>query len=437
MNPKLLFHLAFVLLIVSTGASSLQAGESAAVENPTGTLNLRQALRLTLLQNPELASYDTAIRASEARLLQAGFSPNPSLFFEADNVAGTGPYRGVRQSETTLQLSQLIELGGKRAARVRAAKSGQALAGFDYQAKRLDVLNDTAQAFIQTLAAQERVALAQETVRLAEGVLPTIQQRVDAGRASSAETARANAATATVRIELAQAQRDLAIARKRLASSWGGDNPRFSGVQGDLGRVAPVGSVAALSARLPDNPALARYATEAEQRRAELARAQAEAVPDVTVALGPRYLADTGDATIRLDVTVPLPLVNRNQGAIREARAELVRTGQLRQAAASKLSTALTEEYQNLIAARGEIDTLQNSVLPASQQAFDSINEGFQLGRFSYLEALEARRALTSARAQLLSAQATYQSAVAQVEALTAGPLFASPSTNHRRGTTK
>lgn len=417
-----------VLVAATAGAAGLCAGSAPAaiIENPTGPLTLRQALRLVLLQNPELAAYDTAIRAAEARQLQAGLRPNPTLFLEADNLTGSGAYRDTRQSETTLQLSQLVELGGKRAARVRVAAHGRELAGFDYDSKRLEVLTETAQTFVQTLAAQERIGLAEENARLAEGLASATQQRVQSGRASSAETARATAAAATLRIELQQARRDLAIARQKLAASWGANAPRFGLARGELGRVAPAAAVAALSARLQSNPALARFSAELAQRRAALALAQADATPDVTLALGPRYLAGSNDATIRLNVSLPLPLTNRNQGTIREAFAELVRAGQLQQAAAHRLGTALTEAYQNLLTARAEIETLNGVVLPATRQAFDAINDGFQSGRFSYLEAVEARRALTAARVQLLAAQAAYQSAVAKVEGLTAGPLFSS-----------
>ena len=67
-------------------APPLEAGEDRSEVNPTGTLTLREALRLTLLQNPSLAASDTAIRAAEGRLLQAGLRPNPVIFTENENL---------------------------------------------------------------------------------------------------------------------------------------------------------------------------------------------------------------------------------------------------------------------------------------------------------------------------------------------------------------
>ena len=116
--------------------------------------------------------------------------------------------------------------------------------------------------------------------------MPAIQRRVDAGAANAVEVTRAQNATATARIESQQAARDLATARWRLAASWGGRTPRFESVAGDLENLPPVPSFETLANRLSLNPSLARYSAETAQRQAEIARAKAQAVPDVTVAVG-------------------------------------------------------------------------------------------------------------------------------------------------------
>ena len=406
-------------MLLCLTASTLRSGDAPALLNPAGTLTLREALRLTILQNPELAAADTATRSAEGRLLQATLLPNPSVFTENENLVGSGPYRGARASENTIQLSQLIELGGKRAARVRVAQAGRTLAGHDYEAKRLEVLVETTRAFLQTLAAQRRVVLAGETARLADDLVPAIQRRVEAGAANAVEVTRAQNATATARIESQQAARDLATARQRLAAGWGVASPRFGSVAGDLERLPAVPSYETLAGRLPQNPSLARFPAEATQRRAELARARAQAVPDVTAAVGPRYITESNEVTVRLNLSVGLPVFDRNQGAIKEAQAELVRTGQLQQAAATRLSVSLNDAYRNLLAARQEIDTLQGTLLPGAESAFRQINEGYAAGRYSLLDVLDARRTLAGGRTQLVNAQAAYHEALAEIEGLT------------------
>lgn len=411
-NYQILFHLT---LLAFTALPLQAAGTINPLENPSGALTLRQVLRLTVLQNPELAAAGSSIRAAEGRQIQAALLPNPSLFTEADNLVD----RGAGQSETTLQLSQLVELGGKRQARIGVAKGGRELAGFDYESKRLEVLVAATKAFVQTLAAQRRQTLAQETSTLAQELVPAIQRRVEAGAANAVEMTRAQNAVGAARIEAQQAARDLATARQRLAASWAAPAPRFDHATGDLERLPAVPPFATLAQRLARNPALARATTEIALRQAEIQRAQADAVPDVTVALGPRYLADANAAALRLNVSLPLPIFHRNQGAIHEARAELDRTAQLHAASASQLTVALNEACQSLIAAREEIDTLRGTLLPGSEEAFRQVNEGYAAGRFGLLDVLDTRRSLASARAQLLNAQASYHQALAEIEGLT------------------
>src|SRR5213083_1121649 len=103
----------------------------------TGQVTLAQALALTLEQNPDLAAFSWDVRSAEARILQARLWPNPELGTQSEDI-------GFSLSQTTLQLSQLIELGGKRSARVREATFGHELARLDYETKRLDTLKKPA-----------------------------------------------------------------------------------------------------------------------------------------------------------------------------------------------------------------------------------------------------------------------------------------------------
>ena len=61
--------------------------------------------------------------AARALVDQARLRPNPEIVFEAENIAGSGAFSGLQATEYTLSLSQRLELGGKRGARVRAAQA--------------------------------------------------------------------------------------------------------------------------------------------------------------------------------------------------------------------------------------------------------------------------------------------------------------------------
>ncbi|MBS0657236.1 MAG: TolC family protein [Verrucomicrobia bacterium] len=415
-RPLLSTSLAFLLCI-----PALQAGGLPGTENPTGALSLRAALRLTLLQNPELAATQTEIRAAEGRLLQSSLRPNPALDVTAENVLGSGPYRGLRATETTLQLNQLVEVGGKRAARVAVANLGRQLAGFDFEAKRLELFSRTTTLFVQVVAAQRRLELARETRQLTEGVIPAIERRIEAGAANPVEVTRARTAAATVRIEEAQAERDLAQARGRLAASWGAVTPTFSVAQGELESLPPLPSLDSLKTRAGSTPALARFNSEIDRRQAELTLAKAVAVPDPTFGIGYRRFSETGDGAAVFQFQLALPVANQNQGAIREARANLIKTAQLREAAVVGVSTRVNDAYRTAQAARREIDLLRGQVLPGAEEAFRLIDQGYLAGRFSQLDLIDARRTLVTARGALLLAQSAYHQALAEITGLS-GP---------------
>ncbi len=160
------------------------AGPPTDIDEPAGPLTLRQALALTLTRSPELAAVSYDVRIAEARILQAKLLPNPELGLEAEDIVGSGAFSNAGRSENTLQLGQLIELGGKRRARAREAGLGRDLARFDYETKKREVFVKTAENFIDVLAGQRRVALSEELVQLASSFIPAVEKRVEAGKAS-------------------------------------------------------------------------------------------------------------------------------------------------------------------------------------------------------------------------------------------------------------
>src|SRR5215207_9516327 len=207
-----------------------------ALASDSDPLTLNQALALATSRSPELSAFSYDLRAADARLLQAGLKPNPVASLESENFLGGGDFLGFQQSETTLSLGRLLELGGKRAARTEVARAGQAVVQFEYEVKRREVLRRTTEAFVEVLGAQRRVGLAEETAKLAGEFVPLIQKRAAAGVASTVETARGDVALATAQIGLEQALRDLASARRTLATHWGAKEATFAQALGDLDR---------------------------------------------------------------------------------------------------------------------------------------------------------------------------------------------------------
>src|ERR1700694_1272828 len=99
-----------------------------AAERVPRSISLPQALQRALAANPRLTAAERDIGIATGLKVQAGALPNPDLSFELDNALGSGRFKGVRSAETNLQLSQLVELGGKREARLAAGEAGIGIA---------------------------------------------------------------------------------------------------------------------------------------------------------------------------------------------------------------------------------------------------------------------------------------------------------------------
>ena len=331
---------------------------------------------------------------------------------------GNNAIQGFDSTAITIQLSQLIELGGKRAARTEATQLARDLAGWDYERERIKVLTETQRAYVEVLSTQGRAALSKQVVDLAEEVAAAAAKRVMAGKVSPVEETKAGVATASVRIELTRAERELEAARARLAASWGSTAPRFKRALGVIEAVFPIPSLEQLMERLRQNPELARWATEIAERQAVIGLEETRAIPDLTASFGVRRFEEPGDDALVAGISVPLPLFNRNQGAILEAQRRLTKAEEERRAAEVRVATALSSAYQTLAGAHAEIIALKAQVLPGAQSAFEAASKGYRLGKFGLLDVLDAQRTLFGAKAQYLRALTDYHQSVAQVEGL-------------------
>lgn len=397
------------------------------VPEPTGILRLRDALAAALLRSPELAADAYELRAREAAALQAGAYPNPTASIEVEDFAGSGDFRGVRSAQTTLRLGQLVELGGKRAARLGVAAAERDLAAWDYEMRRIDVLVSAADAFVGVLAAQERRRLADEALELARSLHRVAGLRARAGLASPAEEIRAGVQVDVAEVDREHTEHELATARQELAAAWAGEVPRFERAEGDLEALPEVPSEEALARRLEESPSVARWQAETAKRRALRARARSERTPDVSVAGGPRYLSGSDDTALVVGVGLPLPLWNRNRSAVAEAEYGVARAAAETRAARVRSAADLAAARIALHAAAEEAAMLRSRVLPGVERARSVIQEGYEAGRFAQLDVLDAERARLGAREQYLRALTEAHRSAQQIERLTGVSLEVAP----------
>lgn len=400
---------------------ALEEPARGAVPEPTGDLTLQDALAAAQARSPELAAYPWAVRAADAQVIQSGLLPNPEFEVEAENIGGSGAFRG--EFENTLQLSQLIELGGKRARRVDAATLAKDRAAVEYESKRAEVLFETALDFIDAVSEQEVEKLAKVGIMQARGLIDGAKRRTTAGVGSPLEVKRAQILTARAEIAELRAAHRLRAARHKLASRWGGAAPSFGELKGDLFASEPVPSLDVLLARLDAAPERALALAEEKVRTAEVALARTKRTPDLSVTLGFRHGESLDDHAAVAGFSVPLQVFDRAQGEIGGAEALVGKARAETTAVEVRLRAALAGLHQELLRASGEMDVMRKEIIPRAEESLTLARDGFAQGLFSQLDLLDAQRTLVEVRLEYIEAATGYHRLVAELERLLGGPL--------------
>ncbi len=395
--------------------SILEAPAAAGAE-----LTLDAAIALALRHRPELAAARSGVEAADAALLQAGAYPNPVFEAQLEDTR-----RDTRS--TTFLLSQPLELGGQRSARQDAARHALQAALDRQTAESARLRAEVTTAFIDALAAQQRVRLAEEALALAQRASTAATKRVQAGKIAPIDETKARVAEAGVRVEEAQARGEWRAALQTLQGAVG--NPqRIEQIGGTLA-LPPVPSNDALQARLSEAP-VARLGQLEVQRLGALARLErAKRVPDVTIGVGTQRSQELGRDQALLTLSIPLPIFDSRRGAELEA---LRRQDQARHEADAvllRLHADVGAAHARLQAAVVEAQAWQDDILPGAEAAHETSSKGFELGKFSLLEVLDSQRTLLQARAQHLKAVAQAHRAAADIDRLLAGASAPADST--------
>ena len=403
------------VLAAGACASSLQAqtDQTAAL---VPVLTLAEALDRAGASSPFQDAATAGIRAAEAQRRVAGLRPNPSIVGEAENVAGTGIYRGLRSSETTLGLALPIELGGKRGARIAVAGAQIGRAGLQAEIARADLRLRVTQTYNIAAAAQRRVAVAEEQVGIAAEVLRAARIRVQAGRASPLEEQRAAVARISAEGALERARRSAEAASGNLARLLGMPvgqlDRRWFDVVPSTGTMRPMATAGTLTV------AAARADLDTATAQVRLARSQR--VPDLMVSASARRLEQTNDVAAVFGISIPLTVFNNGHASIAVAEAQ-------REQSDAQRRIAQLDAEQDVATAQAEAEnaatTARNATGPALAAATEAARIariGYREGKFGQLDLLDAERTLLETRTAAIDALAAHHDAQARLERLTA-----------------
>ena len=388
-----------------------------AVPAPTSA---EEAIRVTLddavgflrRQNPEILVGTLKVRAARGDVTTAGLYPNPTLSLGAGNfpVGRTNP-PGLGVGDTVNEqvgIGQQLILWGKRGERLATAHGHLAAAG----AQRADLDRrltfEVRARFVRVLVATERLRLAHDNLGRYQETVRVSRERADAGDISMAEFDKVALEQRGFEHELADAEVERRAAVAELLPLLGVD----------AADVVPVGELRLPAARtdtetlvseaLRRRPDLAAAEREADAAQAALRLARAERWPDVTV--GVQYTHDefqvSGNLanTLGANLSLPLPLVNRNQGEIQRAEAEAL----IARHEVQKLRLAIPQEVRTAVTgytvAGERVRRFEEAFLRQSDDARRAAEVSYREGAVSLLEFLEAERAFIQTQREHLDA---------------------------------
>ncbi len=383
---------------------------------PAPPLTLERAVDHFLASNLAVEAARYRVDAARAERLAAALRPNPAITLSAENLKLSGPTSAGELYEVTSSLSYPIELGDKRRLRTEAADASIGLA----EAQFADVLR-------QRLAGLKRafhdVLLARAVRDHALETRQTFDTLVDLNRVRLEEGAVAEGEVLKVRLE--RGKHDMALAQTGLGLRQAGiklldllgesDFSTAGEVVGTLDVVATVPELETLRATaLRERPSLqaAQHSVTVAARRVALERGRATV--DVAPFVGLRRVGENN--TVLFGISIPLPLHDRNQGAIARAIAE-ERTAEAELVLHRNQVLAEVESaWHAWQTARNQAGGFERELLRQAEESHAIALHAYQEGVLGLVEYLEAQRTLATVRHEYARSLFDAQAALLSLE---------------------
>ncbi|MFN8059415.1 MAG: TolC family protein [Vicinamibacterales bacterium] len=381
-------------------ADAQSLGASDPRPSPT-MLSLDDAERRALASHPVVARAAAALEAALGVAHQAGTPPNPVIGYDAEEVSG-GPIN--RYGEHGVFFEQEVPLGAKLRRAREAGTSAADVARVALERAKLGVRTDVRWRYIDAAIASRRVAVREELLRVVQDAVGASSQLANVGAAdkpdvlaAEIEGERAQLALTAARNQRFRAFRDLGVAMGETA---------LAPIDLDVGDEEAVPELARDEwwARIrEESPDLAALRASIAQSEAALRLAERATAPDLIIKAGALYNRELLEPAFkpvgweaRLEVGLRLPLINRNRGGIRAARAEVdVAKAELSQRELA-LAGRFNEAFERYLTAQAAAERYRNAILPRARQAHDLYLASYRQMAAAYPQVLIAERTLAS-----------------------------------------
>lgn len=371
-------------------AESAEGGETlppvAAAEDETITL---AELESTALANSPIVAEATAVVQSlQGRYVQAGLGYNPTVGYMADDV-GEGGSAGMHGAFVEQEFVRGNKLGLSQAVVAQEIRQAQQR----LEAARLRVLTDVRLAHFDLLVAQRRLEIARDLESLSRQAVEAVDNLVRAGEASGPDLLQAEIEAESADVLAATSQQAIDGAWRRLAATLGAPDLPRARVEGPLEDRAQLAEYETIVARtVASSPVLAAAHTEIDRARWSVERARVEAVPNLTAQAGLQYDYGSENAVVGVQVGLPLPIYNRNQGGVQEAIGELREAEYAAMRMELSIERQLAQAYQDYATARLQAERYAADILPRAADTLDLTRNGYRNGEFTFIQLLTAQR---------------------------------------------
>lgn len=367
---------------------------------PDAGLTIEVLEQMALANNPAVGQAAARVRSLRGKYVQVGLPPNPSIGYAASEVGqeGTAGQQGAFVGQDFIGGGKLAKNREIVAAEIEKAE--QKLA-----ATRIRVSTDVRMSYYRALVAQQRVELATSLVELMGEAVQASKELLEAEEIPKAGLLQTEVEQQTAEIVLRNAENEVSAAWQQLSAVIGDLAMPPQKLVGDpkilpdkLVWEATLGRITTLS------PEMAAAVAELSRSRRALNRAFAEPVPDLNTQFMVQYDNSTNYTIGGIQVGIPLPLWNKNQGGIRQAHAEISVASQNIDRVALDLQNRLATTFRDYSNARSQAEMYSANILPRAEQTFDLVRLGYSQGEVGYLDLLTAQRTYAHANLAYLDA---------------------------------
>jgi cobalt-zinc-cadmium efflux system outer membrane protein len=397
------------------------------VPGPDGKpLTLSDLQRLARANSPLLRQAAADVQAAKGAAVQAGLYPNPT--FGVQGIT-SGPSGG---PEYGYFFSQNIKTMGKLRLARAAAEMDVANAELAYRRAETDLMASVRTGYFGVLVARENIRANRALVTLTDEVYKVLVQQLKGGEVATYEPMQVGVFAAQARAGLITARNAYSLAWKQLASALGLPGMPLTEVAGRIDMPLPRYRYDAALARVLSGHTDVRTADNAIRKaRYNLRLAEVTAIPDVSwsvLLLNDLTPPGPERVTATTQVTVPVPVWDRNEGNIRQMQGALMRAVEEPHRVRADLTSRLADAFRRYDENRTILDLYRVDILPMQVQAFRSVvkrHYGGDIGGVSYNDLIASEQNLVSAiGVYLTTLGAMWQAVVDTANLLQTDDLF-------------